>query len=68
MVERDSPVYCTQWGSILNTGDNICGMCGASVSPNAHSVAPTLNGVRILPTMNFDRPSRAPTTCCWLST
>jgi len=41
MAERDRPVYCTQCGSIVQPGDNFCGVCGARVSPDARDAAPT---------------------------
>ncbi|MCA1716879.1 MAG: DUF4352 domain-containing protein [Actinobacteria bacterium] len=41
MAGRDRPVYCTQCGSIVNAGDNFCGVCGAGVSPGAPDAAPT---------------------------
>jgi len=31
MAERDRPVYCTQCGSIVQLGNNFCGVCGARV-------------------------------------
>jgi hypothetical protein len=41
VAERDRPVYCTQCGSIVNPGDNFCGVCGARVTPDAQDAAPT---------------------------
>jgi hypothetical protein len=41
MAESDRPVYCTQCGSIVQAGNNFCGVCGARVSPNAQAAAPT---------------------------
>jgi Domain of unknown function (DUF4352) len=41
MTERDRPVYCTQCGSIVSTGNNFCGVCGTRVSPTARIAAPT---------------------------
>src|SRR5829696_82857 len=41
MTKRDRSVYCTKCGSIVRAGDNFCGVCGASVSPNAQDAAPT---------------------------
>lgn len=41
MAERDRPVYCTQCGSIANSGARFCGVCGAPVSPSAQDAAPT---------------------------
>jgi hypothetical protein len=41
MAERERPVYCTQCGSIVNPGDNFCGVCGARVSSDAPHAAPT---------------------------
>jgi hypothetical protein len=41
MTERDRPVYCTQCGSIVNAGDNFCGVCGVRVSPNAQDATLT---------------------------
>ena len=41
MTERDRPVYCTQCGSIVQSGNYFCGVCGARVSPNAQTTGPT---------------------------
>ena len=41
MTERNRSVYCTQCGSIVQAGDNFCGVCGARVSPAAQEAAPT---------------------------
>ena len=41
MAERDRPVYCAQCGSIVDAGDNFCGVCGSRVSPSARDAAPT---------------------------
>src|SRR5215207_5030025 len=41
MADRDRPVYCTQCGSIVNSEDNFCGVCGAAVPPSAPDAAPT---------------------------
>jgi hypothetical protein len=41
MAERDRPVYCTHCGSIVQPGNNFCGVCGARVSPTAPTAAPT---------------------------
>jgi hypothetical protein len=49
MAERDRPVYCTQCGSIVQSGNNFCGMCGARVSPNAQTTSPTLEIPRQYP-------------------
>jgi hypothetical protein len=49
MAERDRPVYCTQCGSIVQSGNNFCGMCGARVSPNAQTTGPTLEIPRQYP-------------------
>jgi len=46
MAERDRPVYCTQCGSIVQPGNNFCGVCGARVSPNAQTTGPTLEITR----------------------
>jgi hypothetical protein len=43
MAERGRPVYCTQCGSIVDPGDNFCGVCGARVLPDAQDAAPTQN-------------------------
>jgi Domain of unknown function (DUF4352) len=49
MAERDRPVYCTQCGSIVQPGNNFCGVCGARVSPNAQITSPTLEIPRQYP-------------------
>ena len=41
MVERGRPVHCAQCGSIVDAGDNFCGVCGARVSPPAQDASPT---------------------------
>jgi hypothetical protein len=41
MAERDRPVYCTHCGSIVQPGNNFCGVCGTRVSPTAPTAAPT---------------------------
>jgi hypothetical protein len=41
VAERDRPVYCTRCGSIVETGNNFCGVCGTRVSPAAQGAAPT---------------------------
>src|SRR5918995_1335296 len=41
MTERGRPVYCTRCGSIVDPGNNFCGVCGAKVSPDAQDAAPT---------------------------
>src|SRR5919112_1935568 len=33
MTERNRPVYCRRCGSIVQAGDNFCGVCGAQVMP-----------------------------------
>ena len=40
MAERNRPVYCTRCGSIVQPGDNFCGVCGARVSPAARDAGP----------------------------
>jgi hypothetical protein len=40
MTERYRPVYCTRCGSIVEAGDNFCGVCGMRVSPDARDAAP----------------------------
>jgi hypothetical protein len=49
MTERDRPVYCTQCGSIVQSGNYFCGVCGARVSPNAQTTGPTLEIPRQYP-------------------
>jgi hypothetical protein len=49
MTEGDSPVYCRQCGSIVQSGNNFCGVCGARVSPNAQTTGPTLKIPRQYP-------------------
>jgi hypothetical protein len=49
MAERDRPVYCTQCGSIVQSGNTFCGMCGARASPNAQTTGPTLEIPRQYP-------------------
>ncbi len=56
MTERGRPVYCTQCGSIVEAGDNFCGVCGARVSPSARYAAPTQR----IPTQVY-APRAAPT-------
>jgi hypothetical protein len=41
LPDGDRPVYCTRCGSIVDTGDRFCGVCGARVSPSAQESAPT---------------------------
>lgn len=41
MTERDRPVYCTRCGSIVQTRDRFCRVCGAGVSPDAPDTSPT---------------------------
>jgi zinc-ribbon domain len=41
MAERDRPVYCTQCGSIVQPGDNFCGVCGSAIPPDAPDAVPT---------------------------
>ena len=41
MAERDRPVYCTNCGSIVQSEDRFCGVCGASIPQGAPDAAPT---------------------------
>src|SRR5215212_5139153 len=41
MTEQDRPVYCARCGSIVQAGDRFCGVCGASITPDAQEAAPT---------------------------
>ncbi len=41
MSERNRPVYCTNCGSIVQPGDNFCGVCGARVTSEAQDAAPS---------------------------
>src|SRR5215217_6200212 len=40
MTERDRLVYCTQCGSIVQPGDNFCGVCGSAIPPDAPLAGP----------------------------
>jgi hypothetical protein len=59
MAERDRPVYCTQCGSIVQPGNNFCGVCGARVSPNAQITRPTLEIPRQYPPPPRKEPAGA---------
>ncbi|MBA3290078.1 MAG: zinc ribbon domain-containing protein, partial [Actinobacteria bacterium] len=52
MVERGRPVHCAQCGSIVDAGDNFCGVCGARVSPPAQDASPTQE----IPTQGYAPP------------
>jgi hypothetical protein len=41
MDEENRPVYCPRCGSIAQAGDRFCGVCGATISPDAQDAAPT---------------------------
>ncbi len=41
MTEEDRPVYCPSCGSIVQAGDRFCGVCGATVPPDAQEATPT---------------------------
>jgi hypothetical protein len=49
MAEGDRPVYCTQCGSIVQPGNNFCGVCGARMSPSVQATGPTLEIPRQYP-------------------
>ncbi len=56
MTERDRPIYCSQCGSVVPPGENVCGVCGARVSPYAPGAAPAQEA----PTQITPPPAQAP--------
>lgn len=41
MADEGRPVYCGSCGSIVQAGDQFCGVCGASIPPDAPEAIPT---------------------------
>ena len=53
MDEDNRPVYCPRCGSIVQSGDQFCGVCGARITPDAQDASPT----REIPTLVQPPPS-----------
>lgn len=53
MADEGRPVYCGSCGSIVQAGDQFCGVCGASIPPDAPEAIPTQE----IPTLVSPPPS-----------